>query len=114
MPFRISSVSSLAAALIVAFLTASLAPCPAPALRGSAHSHHDAARVADLSVTQACPCGCERVPAAGGSARLGAALLVVAPQRLAPADAAPVPQPALHAAPLFAASIDHVPLPASA
>jgi hypothetical protein len=119
----------LGAVLIVAFLAASLAPCPLPIHAEAAHASHmsrDSHAVpASLAhhveechvqrgaafLTAPCPCGCaEHLPIAGSSARLGVALLSVAPG-LAPRLVASF---AGFAAPVFEGSftpaIDHIPL----
>jgi hypothetical protein len=123
--------AGIAAALIVAFLTVALAPCPAPvevsegqaqgahasngsaAAAGTVHGHSTDADAAEVALVPACPCGCERVPVAGGSARLGAALPSVSYPLVAPV--ATMPASAFTARPLdgFAPPIGHVPLPAS-
>jgi hypothetical protein len=112
--------------LLVAFLTAALAPCPArvevgdararparasPGSADAVHTHD--ADAAEVALVAACPCGCERAPVAGASARLGAAL-PSASQRLVVAVAA-TPATRYAARPLdgFVPSIEHVPLPAS-
>jgi hypothetical protein len=109
------------ASLVVAFLTVALAPCPERPSRAGSHlavatasgatsMAHDATGDG-LSLVPACPCGCEKVPAAGSSsARLGVAL----PSSIV---ALVVTRPARPAVDLdsrriepFSARIDHVPL----
>jgi len=126
-----SPAACVGAVLIIAFLAASLAPCPPRARAQAAHaahasrdsradpaslSHHAEechVRTAQVFLTAPCPCGCaEHLPIAGSSARLGVALPSVAPG-LAPRLVAAL---AGFAPPLFEGSftppIDHIPLPA--
>jgi hypothetical protein len=110
----------LVAPLVAAFLTVALAPCRerAPdvdalaAASGATSVAHEATRY-ELSLVAACPCGCEKLPAAGsGSVRLGVALptsiLALAVARPAPPDI----DPHLRRNEPFASRIEHVPLAA--
>jgi len=89
MPFR---TAAIAGALLVAFLTATLAPCPPlPAAAALGHEHGVATQ---LSWVAACPCGCERPPpVAGGSVRLGVARLPASPEPFVRTEAARAPAP---------------------
>jgi len=114
-----------AAALVLAFLGASLSPCPdqrtgpsherqADHAGSAEQGHHppDCAEASRPALSPACPCGCgEREPASPG-ARLGHALLAAPPslERLALFVHTPVESPAFPDPPRRA--IDHVPLAA--
>jgi hypothetical protein len=110
----------LVASLVAAFLTVALAPCPERPSRADSHAAvatapgetsvaHEATG-GELSLLPACPCGCEKAPAAGSSARLGVALPSAA---IALEVTRPDPPPVdrlSHRIEPFAARIDHVPL----
>jgi hypothetical protein len=114
-----------AACLLVAFLTAALAPCPPRVETGQSPGHpaplwsaagDEAApgdgQSAEAELVAACPCGCDHAPLAGSSARLGVALPSTAPALAAPGSAAQAAAPVTGRLTLFAIRIDHVPLPA--
>ena len=65
----------------------------------------------ELSLVPACPCGCDKVPAAGSSsARLGVALPSATLAMMATRPAPPAIDPHSRRIESFAARIDHVPL----
>jgi hypothetical protein len=110
-----SAAPCLGVALIIAFLAASLAPCPPPV--GAALAHTEPApgchaQPAASYLTAPCPCQCgEHAPIAGSSARIGVALPSTAPD-LAPRLAATLDRFApVRVAASFAIPIDHIPLP---
>lgn len=119
--------ASLVAILLLAFLGAVLAPCPARVEAGHAHDYPGAPMRSpgaegaegaahagpEVSLSAACPCGCERAPLAASSARLGVALPSAAPALLLARASAPAARPVAHRVEVFALGIEHVPLPAS-
>jgi len=117
--------SGLAGFVLISFLCATLAPCPTRIESGGGHDHAAAPLEpasaaaaqtpaeepdARLAWARACPCGCERAPLAGSSARLGVALPSSAPWvAMASAIAPRAPTDPIRIE-SFAPRIEHVPL----
>ncbi|HVN39904.1 MAG TPA: hypothetical protein VMW19_17200 [Myxococcota bacterium] len=109
------------ASLVAAFLTVALTPCPermssrggehglsAPASGATSAARH--ATSDGLSLVPACPCGCEKVPVAGSSARLGVALPSTAVALGVTRPATTAVAPPARRIELLAARIEQVPL----
>lgn len=113
-PFRTAAIFCL----LVGFLVAALTPCPgssavrAADVSGSMPVSSDG-DPDELRVVAACPCGCERPPIAGASARLPVVLLTDAPHWIPASAAVSIAALVSPTPPLFVSRIEHVPLSAS-
>ena len=105
----------LGIALVIAFLAASLAPCPSPvraAVALAEQTPEGPAQPAAKSLTAPCPCQCgEHAPIAGASSHLGVALPSAAPDLAPRLEAELVRFAPVRVEASLAIPIDHVPLP---